>query len=119
MYVHTVGHAHLFSSVPAGLRLLCSVEEQATLLRGGLEEGGVHTDWATDWVQWSHSYRNTLGTHDMHTHWKGMSLPPHLHHSYLCPPPPPLPFLTLFDLWGSLISGPAGLLLDVNAGAEW
>ena len=42
MYVHTVGHAHLFSSVPAGRRLLCSVEEQATLLRGGLEEGGVH-----------------------------------------------------------------------------
>ena len=75
MYVHTVGHAHLFSSVPAGRRLLCSVEEQVTLLRGGLEEGGVHTHWATDWVQWS------LGTHDMHTHWKGMSLPPHLHHS--------------------------------------
>ena len=47
-----------------------------------------------------------------------MSLPPHLHHSYLCPPPPPLPLLTLFDLWGSLVSGPAGLLLGVNAEAE-
>ena len=45
----------------------------ATLLRGGLEEGGVHTDWVTDWVQGSHSYRDTLGTHDMHTQWKGMS----------------------------------------------
>ena len=57
-------------------RLLCSVEEQATLLREGLEEGGVHTDWATDWVQWSHSYRDTLGTHHMHTHCVPPSSPP-------------------------------------------
>ena len=80
----------------------------------------MDTDWAIDWVQWSYSYRNTLGTHDMHTHWKGMPLPSHLHHSYLCPPPPPsLPLLTIFDLWGSLVSGPDGLLLDVVTGPEW
>ena len=46
-----------------------------------------------------------------------MSLYPHLHHNYLCPSPsPPLPLLTLFELWGSLVSG---LLLDGSAGAEW
>ena len=44
--------------------------------------------------------------------------PPHLHHSYLSPPLP-LPFLLLFELQGSLVSGPAGLLLDGSAVAEW
>ena len=43
------------------MRSVHSVQEQVTLLKGGLEEGGVHTDW----VQWSHSYRGTLGTHNM------------------------------------------------------
>ena len=40
---------------------------------------------------------------------------PHLHHSYLGP----LPLLFLFELQGSLVSGPAGLLLDGSAVAEW
>ena len=39
---------------------------------------------------------------------------PHLHHSYLGP----LPLLFLFELQGSLVSGPAGLL-DGRAVAEW
>ena len=91
----------------------------ATLLREGLEEGGMHTDWATDWVQGSHSYRDILGTHDMHTQWR--KCPP-------SSPPPQLPLssssssfatLALFELWGSLVSGSAGLLLEVSAGAKW
>ena len=32
-----------------------------------------------------------MQTHDGQIHWKCMPLPPHLHHSYLCPPPPPPP----------------------------
>ena len=44
-----------------------------------------------------------------------MLLPPHLHHSDLCPPPPPL----LSLLGSSLISRPAGLLLDGSAEADW
>ena len=41
--------------------------------------------------------------------------PPHLNQSYLRPPP----LLLLFELQGSLISGPASLLLDGSAVAEW
>ena len=44
--------------------------------------------------------------------------PPHLHHSYLSHPLPP-PLLLLLELQGSLVSGPAGLLLDGSAVAEW
>ena len=45
----------------------------------------------------------------MHVH------PPHLYQSYLRPPP----LLLLFELQGSLVSGPAGVLLDDRAVAEW
>ena len=90
----------------------------ATLLRGGLEEGGVHTDWATDWVQGSHSYRDTRHAHTT----EGHVPPPHLHHRYLCPLPPPLllslncgAHLSVVQLFSSWMS----VLEQSGEGTEW
>ena len=113
---------HVCTHSPCTFVQLSPSRPETALFSGGAghtaqrrsEEGGVHTDW----VQWSHSYRDTL-EHMTCTQTLEGHVPPHLHHSYLCPPPPPLPLLTLFDLWGSLVGGPAGLLLGVITGAEW
>ena len=74
----------------------------------------MHTDWSTDWSRGL----TAIGTYCQHMtcgHTRSAcpsSSSPH--HSYLCPPS--LPLLPLFELQGSLGSGPAGLLLDRGAG---
>ena len=52
MHTHSMHICSVHSHTPGDcVRSVHSVQEQATLLKGGLEEGGVHTDW----VQWSHA----------------------------------------------------------------
>ena len=97
-------HQTLSSSVCVGAR------HTAQRRSGG---GGVHTDWSTDWSRGL----TAIGTHCQHMtcgHTRSACPSSSPHHSYLCPPS--LPLLPLFELQGSLGSGPAGLLLDRGAG---
>ena len=114
-YVHAL-HAHLFSSATCTRRLPCSVEEQPHC---------SEEVWRREGCTLTGQLTGSRGLTAIGTHWEHTTC---THNGRACSPSSPssqVPMssssssFALFELRSSLVSGPAVLLLDVSAGAEW